>query len=310
MHIALPNCSSKPFQLILVSVVISASAFWFLASPAQGQELRNAIRDYSGERIFNYQPSDPQYRGKAFNIHTKHYGRFYNCDHQEDKRHSPYICWKPHYENDFPPRVGFCQRLLSDIEEVKQRIRDGAAGCDSSCCCKRCKSNGSHHACLPDASEYSTSSDCHCAQCNAPDNLNLSSISSENVEAQTQSVFPSSLKHHWSQFENHRERKYGLVQGKILQPSLSTQPDPIAAPVSDTVSDNTELATNLPFVAPEQDTIKSFQANRKQFMLKTTEQGQPQDTKNSSSRNSWSTNSSNTDSHKISKRPEDGTRYR
>ena len=106
----------------------------------EAQELRKALRDYRDERIFNYQPTDPQYRGKVFNIHTGHYGKFYNCDGEENKRNSPYICWKPHHEKDFPTRLGFCENLRRDIAEINQRLNDGAGACrQKNCNCNQCQ---------------------------------------------------------------------------------------------------------------------------------------------------------------------------
>lgn len=97
------------------------------SSEAQG--LGQAIHDYWLDKPFQYQPSDPWVRSKIFQIQTGHYGRFYNCDQEECKRYSPYICWKTHYEKDIPPRRGLWGGIKQDIAGVKQRIRDGAGDC-------------------------------------------------------------------------------------------------------------------------------------------------------------------------------------
>ncbi len=96
-----------------------------LSSPAFGQNLR---LDYGRNAPPSFSPSDPWDRGAVFRNQIGHGGLFYNCDGEEDKRHSPYLNWcgptpdRPCIEN-----------LLSDwhcqIREVKQRVRWGR-GCD------------------------------------------------------------------------------------------------------------------------------------------------------------------------------------
>ena len=102
------------------------------------QEIRKTINDYRRGHVFNYHPNDPLNRSKLFNIHTRNYGKFYNCDGEENKRHSPYIYWRAHTESDFPPRVGIFERAKRDIEEVKQRYRDGAGACAKNGQCESC----------------------------------------------------------------------------------------------------------------------------------------------------------------------------
>ena len=139
MRIALLQRSLEPFRLAFISIAATALTLSSLSSLANSQELRKAIRDYRNDQVFNYQPNDPLFRSKAYKAHTKHNGWFYNCDHQEDKRNSPYICWKPHWESDFPPCRSFREYLRRDIAEVRQRISDGAGVCQSSCGCRRCQ---------------------------------------------------------------------------------------------------------------------------------------------------------------------------
>ena len=236
MRIALSKSSFNPLRLIqlrliLISIVATVSALGFLCSLANGQELRKAIRDYRDERIFNYQPNDPQYRGKAFNVHTKHYGHFYNCDNQEDKRNSPYIYWRPHYENDFPPRIGFCENLRRDIIEIKQRISDGASGCRGSCACQQCQSVSHqvpHHQVSP------------CVQCAVSSNLSSDSIASSNHVDQSSAT--NQTKPRSSLVENSGERKYGLLSGKIFQPTALPQTDSIGL----RESKQAEIVSRLP----------------------------------------------------------------
>ena len=147
----------------IVLLILASFAFLGLAicdSNVEAQELRNALRDFRDERVFNYRPNDPQYRGKAFNIQTKHYGKFYNCDGEEDKRNSPYICWKRHFEKDFPTRVGFCENLRRDIAAINQRLNDGAGPCrqaNANCNCTQCQQ----------AAVATPQPNCPCASCAA-----------------------------------------------------------------------------------------------------------------------------------------------
>ena len=104
-------------------------------SRVSAQELRKAINDYRNERPFQYQPSDPWVRSKLFQAHTKHRGFFYNCDNEECKRQSPYICWKLHFENDLPTRMTWKQRIRHELGQVRQRIYDGAGMCAEGCGC-------------------------------------------------------------------------------------------------------------------------------------------------------------------------------
>lgn len=116
------------------------------------QEVRKTLNDYRRERVFQYQPSDPWTRSKLFQTHTKHYGLFYNCDNEECKRQSPHICWKEHFEKDFPTWMTWRQRIRHEVGQVRQRIWDGScADCESSyaggeCPCDACVAKAEAHA--------------------------------------------------------------------------------------------------------------------------------------------------------------------
>jgi hypothetical protein len=95
---------------------------------AAGQDV---FRDYFANAPRCYGPADPWTTGAVYGKHIGHSGHFYNCDHQEEKRWSPYISWqcqKPVCRRSHP--------ILSDIRqqicEVRQRIRWGK-GCDIPC---------------------------------------------------------------------------------------------------------------------------------------------------------------------------------
>ena len=105
---------------------------------AVSQEVRKSIRDYFSGPI-TYSPIDPETRSKVFQAHTGHSGLFYNCDGEECKRNSPYICWKTNSESQFPPRRGWWRGAKLDLAEVRQRISDGAGeGCRPNCQCRDC----------------------------------------------------------------------------------------------------------------------------------------------------------------------------
>lgn len=178
----------------------------FLSTAAEAQEVRKALRDYRDDRVFNYQPNDPWYRGKLFNTHTGHYGNFYNCDNEECKRNSPYICWKPHYEKDFPTRRGFWQTVKCDFAEAMQRVRDGAGEClgSADCGCSQCQT-----APLP-------ASTCNCPECGggavvAPASGQWLSQSQRLTQPHPQRILQAAR-----DAGGEMNTEIGLVSGKIL----------------------------------------------------------------------------------------------
>lgn len=95
---------------------------------------------FQSDRPLQYAPEDPWTRSRLFKAQTKHYGFGYNCDGEECKRNSPYICWKNNSENDLPARKGWRQRLSQTAAEVKQRIADGnCVKCEQADPCLRCE---------------------------------------------------------------------------------------------------------------------------------------------------------------------------
>ncbi|MEM7785880.1 MAG: hypothetical protein AAF623_21205 [Planctomycetota bacterium] len=132
-------------KLILCLTVLNMITLCSLADAQT--ERRKFLQDYRDDRPFQYQPSDPFVRSKIFKTHIGHGGLFYNCDGEENKRCSPYICWKIHDEYDLPPRQPFFRMLRCEIDEIKQRIIDGAGPCyDDSCGCDDCQQASSHSA--------------------------------------------------------------------------------------------------------------------------------------------------------------------
>ena len=95
-----------------------------------------AVQDYRSAP-YPYSSHDPWTRSNVFNAHTGHAGFFYNCDEEECKRYSPYICWKNFCGAQLPARRGLWGGLKFDLAQVRRRIRDGscaADGCDSPNC--------------------------------------------------------------------------------------------------------------------------------------------------------------------------------
>ena len=72
-------------------------------------------------------PDSPWTRGRFWLRQTGHFGLFYNCDCEERKRCSPFLCWRP---SDSPwPGQRLRDCIYCDIKNIKQRILDGSASC-------------------------------------------------------------------------------------------------------------------------------------------------------------------------------------
>ena len=142
----------------LRSLCLLCVSFGFMVSVEQAVEaqvVRNTVekvtrdyretrRDYVLDKPFQYQPSDPWYRGKLFQVQTGYYGFFYNCDGEECKRESPYICWKVHTEPDFPRRKRPLCFINGEIDKVVRRIRNGSCRPQAPCAtgCSSCRGGG------------------------------------------------------------------------------------------------------------------------------------------------------------------------
>ena len=141
---------------LLASLMLAALTA--LAQQSQAQLLNKLRSIYSEDAITQYSPDDPSTRSRLFNLQTGHAGAFYNCDGEEDKRHSPYICWK-----NGPAGEKFHRPILdvinwkSDKDEIVQRI------CDGSCCNRGSCNNGSCNS--YDSTVIPSSNPCGCAEC-------------------------------------------------------------------------------------------------------------------------------------------------
>lgn len=219
----------------------------------EGQELKKFLRDYRDERVYNYSATDPNDRGKVFRTHTGHYGAFYNCDGEENKRNSPYICWKPHHERVFPPRLGFCENLRRDIAEITQRINDGSCGtCPSNCNCQQCQ----QAAPAPQPT-------CSCADCIARAAAQQNGLAREiPMTAQNQSVAETAVaiapvQKQTCRTDNLMNKNYGLVSGKILQTEAASW----QAAEENALATTAKPSNDSNSIAPAQPTPKTKPAN-------------------------------------------------
>ncbi len=116
------RCGSFLLVLTLaLSCISTAQAQW---------SLRQTRADYAQPTV--YGPQDPWTKGSVYRTQTGHSGWFYNCDEEECKRNSPYICWKA--QDNTEHIRSYWSVLKADWSEVKQRIRAGTCmgpGCES-----------------------------------------------------------------------------------------------------------------------------------------------------------------------------------
>ncbi len=89
-------------------------------------------QDYFTHSTARYRPSDPWCRSWVRIWQTGHGGLFYNCDGEERKRCSPYICWK-HADPPWPCET-IPKSIRRDLHAIRQRIRDGSCYSDGSQC--------------------------------------------------------------------------------------------------------------------------------------------------------------------------------
>ncbi len=105
------------FSLCLVGFCLTSF------STVQAQTLR---RDYVVDAPIQYRVSDPWDRGLVFRRHIGHAGFFYNCDNEQCKRQSPYICFKSEHRGC---RETCLNKWRRQIAEAKWRLDAGGCGC-------------------------------------------------------------------------------------------------------------------------------------------------------------------------------------
>ena len=103
--------------------------------------------DSSCEITRQTHPDDPWTQGRLWLRQTGHFGKFYNCDCEEEKRFSPYICWKESASPKLFSGHRWLEQVKCDLRDIKQRIIDGSA----SCCGRR--------------NQKTPSKSCHCNDC-------------------------------------------------------------------------------------------------------------------------------------------------
>ena len=161
----------------------------FLPS-ANGQELAKIRSEYIDNPIRQYQPADPWHRSFLYKLQTGHYGRYYNCDGEEEKRNSPYICWN-NYDCPTIPKKNCIDCVNEQLHKIKRRIRDGScrssncSTCQSSTC--NCGQSGyvaqpqNHESQVvrrqgnifePELATSKTRKTCNCKSCQAKLNSN------------------------------------------------------------------------------------------------------------------------------------------
>ncbi len=178
-----------------------------------------------GDTVVNYQPSDPWTRGRWFNTQTGNSGWFYNCDGEQAKRNSPYICWKPDDEPMLPPLVAPWTTWRQQLGDVRQRIYDGSCG-DQCCTCADCRQarrNGQQGGCAACAQAAANRS-----RQSSPGQFRYEAAHSMSVE------FPV--------VDSDHGVKYGLVQGNMINPETTRR---LEAPVSPPVKESSVAKKSL-----------------------------------------------------------------
>lgn len=126
-------------------ILIPVLLWLFLSPSSEAQELAKIRHDYLVNPTGVYSPDDPWTRSRIWRRHTGHFGKFYNCDCEEQKRYSPYICWK----NADCPFVdeGWLFHKQRTRQRIRQRIADGSCACGcqahhaaTNCSCDTCRS--------------------------------------------------------------------------------------------------------------------------------------------------------------------------
>lgn len=209
---------------LLTIFAFLSSLFCFQASLCD-QAAAQHFRKSGDVPVIRYQPNDPWARGKVFNIQTGNSGFFYNCDGEQAKRNSPYICWKPDDEPMFPPLFAPWKSWRNQIGEVRQRVQDGSC-CSLGCSCHDCKQ----------ASQNGLPSDCATCVQTAANQPRLSESSTmQSASAKVKAVDPMAI-------ESGHGLKYGLVQRQLQESAPTRQSE---TPASRSVKQSSVAAKSL-----------------------------------------------------------------
>ena len=141
----------KPFCSLSIVLILVC----FLPAPTNAQELAKIRSEYVDNPIRLYQPADPWHRSILYKLQTGHYGRYYNCDGEEEKRNSPYICWN---KSDCPtiPKKNCIDCVNEQICKVKRRINDGSCRSNpcATCVSGKCNCGQAGYATQPQNQEF------------------------------------------------------------------------------------------------------------------------------------------------------------
>lgn len=229
---------------------LTLSTFAASAQQSDAQLLNKLRGDYGGDTQIQYSPDDASTRSRLFNLQTGQAGAFYNCDGEEDKRHSPYICWKngPCGEKFHRPLWDVLD-WRRDKNEIAQRICDGAGAC-----CNSCRA--------PDSAIIAAPAPCGCAECIA-----AKSASAVEVAAVQRKAPDSLLQRAYEDTDVKSDtRENGSIAGllvrmtssvvekSVLKPELQTKPCNCAQckakRSSQSVSESKVATTKAPSVEP------------------------------------------------------------
>lgn len=132
-------------------------------------------QDYICDKPFQYSPCDPFERGKIYRLHIGHWGRYYNCDGEEEKRCSPYIYWKMNDKPTLPGHLGPLDAICCEYNQVRQRILDG------SCAeCQNCGRTGCPGCAGQATGKCSTCNRADCDGCGANTSCQQNNVSCAN----------------------------------------------------------------------------------------------------------------------------------
>ena len=112
-----------PMKTSILSLCLMAFAFVSSCNTVSAQTLR---KDYVVDAPVQYQVTDPWDRGRVFRNHIGHGGFFYNCDNEQCKRDSPFLCFKSENRGKRPSCL---QQIRRQLAEAKWRLDAGGCGC-------------------------------------------------------------------------------------------------------------------------------------------------------------------------------------
>ncbi|WP_148618946.1 hypothetical protein [Mariniblastus fucicola] len=205
--------SIAPNQLCFIFACLAFVGVTWSADCGQAQILNKLRSDYDTDSMIQYAPDDPATRSRLFNLQTGHAGAFYNCDGEECKRNSPYICWKTGQDDKLHCTFWDVLQWRTDRDRIAQRICDGAGAC---CNGGSCGSNVG-------ASVVETAAPCGCASCIAAAKREQAGRSKMAVAANKRSA-GSERKVSRTNYANASAQKSGLLRPRVNVAGLVDSP--------------------------------------------------------------------------------------